>query len=221
MDKSPFSVYDFFAYLVSGAIMLVFTDVLIGQDWLRGGNLTTAQFLFWTMSAYACGHLLATPAQALIEMLFTRKLLGHPTAIIMGSQAGRIKQLLFPGYFRPLPICIRNKILSNLSQTMALDNPETLFYEAFLISKNQPETSVRMNLFLGLYGFSRNLSFVSLLLLIISILTSASGLKDINCLFPITAGMVFLIFFYRHLKFYRLYALECLMGVLSRQVMEK
>lgn len=221
MNKLPFSAYDFFGYLISGTIILVMFDNLIDQDLLKDGDLTAPQFAFWTMVAYACGHILATPAQVLIERLVTRRLLGHPTAIILGIKKGPIKKLIFPGYFQQLPDSTCTRILSKLPQDLIKSSPEAIFYAAFSVSKTQSDTFTRMNSFLNMYGFSRNLSFASFLVLIVLSAVDLFQIRNIDSSYLIAACVSSLGLFYRYLKFYRLYTHECLMGFLSRETMRE
>lgn len=215
MSKLQFSTYDFFGYLISGTLFLVYIDSLVGHNWLKGGDLTVAQSAFWTMVAYVFGHMLSSPAKVFIERLLARKMLGHPTAIILGIYENGVKKLLFPGYFQRLPDFTCDKIKTALPSHLINGPPEAIFFESYSISRTKPVILERMNSFMNLYGFSRNISFSSLVVLLLSIISNIFGQKDINCYLQIVLGIIFITFFYRFLKFYHLYSRECLMGLIT------
>lgn len=58
MDKIPFTVYDFFAYLSSGTVWLVTADYLLNMGFLERDQVQPLLGVALIIFAYACGHVL-------------------------------------------------------------------------------------------------------------------------------------------------------------------
>ena len=51
----PFTVYDFFAYLASGCVLLWFVSYAFDLAWLVSANPSTLVLLQWIVAAYVAG----------------------------------------------------------------------------------------------------------------------------------------------------------------------
>lgn len=70
MKDFPFSVYDSFAYLSTGLIVLVAADYSFHLGWLAGRDISTLQLLTILVFAYAIGHVIAYISGVGIEQHF-------------------------------------------------------------------------------------------------------------------------------------------------------
>ncbi len=207
MNKLPFSVYDFFAYLSSGILLILSTDYAVQSGRLLGSNLKLLDGSFLTIIAYIVGQIAAGPSAWLLERNVIGKWLGRPNTNLF-RRTGGYKQRLFPGYYTPLPESTQKRIRERAKSHGVHDPGEALFLHAFGKMKQHEGTLARLNSFLSLYGFCRNMSFA---LLIVSLLFSFSWLvqQDVGLLkwasvaILGSAGM-----FYRYLKFLRQYSYE-------------
>jgi hypothetical protein len=141
-------------------------DVLVGRtEW------TVVQVVFWAAASYLVGQLIAAPSSALLEHGLTRWLLRPPTAILLGLQPRRwieraLAALFAEREYAPLPVPVREKILSKAAAKLgvepsALTDPEAIFLAAYPASRTVADAVTRMDQFRNLYGFSRNVAFVS------------------------------------------------------------
>ena len=158
------------------------------------------------------GQLVATPAKALLEDGLVEKILKRPSVNLFLEQKPRIRGLMFPGFYAPLPSETRKRIL-NKAKTVGIN---TTGEDLFLHVRFEPVTlenaklMERLSSFLNLYGFNRNLSFVAMLVGV-GLLVAARYLPGQDAatwkygLSLVVAGILLL---YRYLKFFRQYSYE-------------
>src|SRR5467141_3932536 len=99
MGAIPFTLYDFFAYLSTGALWLIGIDYAFGMQWIVNAELTTGQTVVWVIIAYVLGHVNSHWAAWLLEDRLIRGLLGYPSVN------------LFPPGRPGVPRVIRGRIL--------------------------------------------------------------------------------------------------------------
>jgi hypothetical protein len=136
---------------------------------------------------------------------------------------------LFPDYFTPLDQGTRERVTAKVHEEGHPESSgESLFWIAFARAKRDPLTYGRMESFLKLYGFCRNIALVGLAaaaLLIadavwrLSHAAPAVEILDRLCwaLIALIGGVAML---YRYLKFHRLYSVEVLTGYLDLPLSE-
>lgn len=213
MDKLPFTVYDFFAYLASGFITLVaITASFVGYQPLKAepGFILA---VFFVVCAYVTGQVVANISGDLIERRLVRDRLGMPSKRLMGAPStSRVRRLL-PGYFKALPDETIERIRERASERDFDGTEEALFLHCHATMKSDATVQVRLDTFLNLYGFCRNMT----LALVIAATTLVIGVvagsvdtgPDLDPGWWIAAALLAAIgTFYRYLKFLRQYSFE-------------
>lgn len=218
----PLSVYDTLGYLAAGFLILAAAELgydgtwLVERDWKPGSTA-----LYVTM-AYVIGHIVANISSYLIEHRFLRGLLKSPEETLFADEKPSEKcgwrEKLFPIFFKPLPKKTQDRILK-AAEPEGLNEPgRALFLHAFAVVKSDKVTMDRLNTFLNLYGFCRNMCLAMLIAPVILVTGAARhvvmvGWTDADCaklLFALVsiAGAVGML--YRYLKFFRHYTIEVL-----------
>jgi hypothetical protein len=209
-QKIPFTSYDFWAYLSAGFMLLFALDQAAGIHLLMRETWTVVQCLIAVSVAYAVGQLVASASSLLYERLLVGKILGYPSKVLFGDvSARRMVQKLLPGYFSPLPSETQRSALQKGGK-VGVDKPgEALFWPAHVYGRSTPEVAARLDNFLNLYGFCRNVALVGLIdaaVLYWSYWKSNGPPEHLlwaRISLVISIGMTL-----RYLKFYRHFALE-------------
>ncbi|MDP9190485.1 MAG: hypothetical protein M3P06_02125 [Acidobacteriota bacterium] len=208
MKDLPFSIYDFFAYLASGFVLLLIGGYAFDINALPQKDASSVLLLAWVIAAYVTGHVVAHVSGSVIETTLVRRRLGT-NATFFSSPLGW-RRRFFRGYLEPLPVRVIERVLSRA----AIAPDPSLFFHCWALARQDPATFVRMNTFLNLYGFARNIAMacaLGVIALTVGALRPflAGGATDATkqwLIVPVsTIGVVM---FYRYLKFLRLYALE-------------
>lgn len=219
MDKFfRFSDYDIWAYLSSGMLLIAAWDFAFGTNWALKADWSAADGVIVIFAAYIVGHIVATPSSWILERLIVGRLLRSPSVNLFSDQQTGFRWLLqktvLGNYYSPLPPDLRNRVLKKAGPDVMPG--EAVFWRAYAIVKRDPTASPRMETFLNLYGFCRNISFVAFLAGSFNA-TAAYQAARMNItevlanelyiwmLVSIIGG---LLMFHRFLKFYRLYAVE-------------
>src|SRR6266498_4328564 len=212
MNQVPFDPYDFFGYLAAGLLVLVGMDLTLGFPHVLGQDLKVIDTAVLILGVYIAGQLVATPAKAILEDTLVGKLLGRPTVNLLYETRSKLR-FLFPGFFKPLPEPIRERILVKAEQEGIHGTGEALFFHV----RYHPEIllneklMVKLSSFLNKYGFARNLAFTSIVvggaLLVKSQMPSGAIGRDL-ARYGWTALVAGVVLFYRYLKFFRQYSCE-------------
>lgn len=210
MDKIPFTSYDFWAYLSAGGLLLVAADHLAGTGQLARTNWTVMQGVVGVMSAYVLGQLVASLSSALMERVLVKHVLGYPRNVLFGGgRAPRLLRAALGEYFKALPTETQAAAIQRGAQEGVLGHGEALFWAAYAKARQSPPVMARLDNFMNLYGFCRNMATVGLL-------SSVALACSYTCFgHPITnlqvAGVCLLLsagLTLRYLKFYRLFSVE-------------
>jgi hypothetical protein len=203
----PFTAYDFFAYLASGALVVATVDVLHGKQWLLTKDHPLALDVFLILVAYVLGHVIAQLSSTLLESLLVERGLLRPSYTLMGKSRPGFRHL-FRLYCRALRTETRERIIEQARARAFGGSGEALFLHAFGLVKVAPLTMARLDQFRNLYGFARNMA----LSLFVVALLIAIGPNDARPAIPaawawccLGLGIVML---YRYLKFFRQYSYE-------------
>jgi|SRR5664279_80105 len=78
MNKIPFSVYDFFAYLSSGAVVLTTIDYVWGLGVLRRKEVGPVLGIALVILAYVTGQIVAQFSSFLFEHIIVKRVLQRP-----------------------------------------------------------------------------------------------------------------------------------------------
>jgi hypothetical protein len=212
VDKLPFSVYDFFGYLSAGFVLLVgLAAAFTGSEaWQRTPGAGVALLL--VVVAYTAGQVIANISGYLIEGSLVRRILGAPNKVLFAESRPRWAWLL-PGYYRALPLAQRERVLTRAEQSGVTEPGEGLFYHCFAAAKSSPATLARLESFLNLYGFCRNMAISTLIVAVALLAGTLLGTAKTGALVApgwwaaaALAASVGLL--YRYLKFFRHYSVE-------------
>lgn len=213
--KVPFSVYDFFGYLSSGFAVLAALDFATGGRWLFAESVPPGFALVVVFGAYVVGHAVAHLASVVLEHGLVRRVLRSPEEHLLATSRSSSRwRWIFPGNFLPLPAETRARVLAKAAAAGAGSEPRALFFYCHASVKSDEVTLARLNTFLNLYGFSRNLAMA--LLLSGFVLMGSAFLRATSFLSPefrpLLIGALCLPMSYvlllRYLKFFRHYTLE-------------
>ena len=212
MNKIPFSVYDFFGYLATGFLMLVAAAYATGRvDLLREQPSLVIGF-FWIVVAYVVGHIVAHIASAFLEETVLRRGLGSPEEHLLAAKKAGWRARIFPGNFKPFPTATQQRVLAKAQQHGVTASDRSFFFHCHPLVKRDQATLERLNSFLNLYGFSRNLCMALMLtvplLLYSAVWGSDCGFKRGPLLWAAIALVAAIGMFYRYLKFFRHYTVE-------------
>ncbi|MGH7432333.1 MAG: hypothetical protein ACREJL_01130 [Candidatus Methylomirabilales bacterium] len=212
MDRLPFAPYDFFGYLASGFLVIIAMDLTLGFPRLLGFDLGIVESIALVLAAYIAGQIIATPSKAVLEDGLVGKLLRRPSVNLFQEGRPRVRGLLFPGFYGPLPPQTRVSILEKAKAEGVVGTGEDLFlhvrYSPAVLQDAQ--LLARLSGFLNQYGFNRNLSFTALLggsgmLLAWKVVPGADPELWKYGTTILAAGVLLL---YRFLKFFRQYSYE-------------
>jgi hypothetical protein len=218
LDRIPFTLYDFFAYLASGIVVLAVADLTLGTNILLRESIPPLLAVLLVCFAYVAGHVVAQLSSVFLEALFVRRFLHSPEDHLLGVEAKSAWSFLFPGHFRPLPAVTIGRIRKRAEIEAIAPTGRAFFFHCHEYAKGESVTRARLDIFLALYGFSRNLSMAFLLstaLFLSALVHPALSMRTtINT--PATlAALSFLlaaIMFYRYLKFFRSFTQEVLLS---------
>lgn len=162
--------------------------------------------------AYLTGQVIANVSGFLIESKLVAEGLGRPTVHLLGADEKKLAAL-FPGYYRPLPAVTQQRVLTRAQAEAGITSvDEGLFFHCHALVKRQPVALERLNTFLNLYGFCRNVCMALLIVAPALVLGIVLGTADTGQIGPgwwATAAFVAAVgMFYRYLKFFRQYGVE-------------
>jgi hypothetical protein len=166
MDKIlRFSDYEIFAYVATGFGAMLVSDMVLGTHWILAAQWSVSEGLAVLLAAYIAGHVLAWPAASSLERHFVRRFLGAPYRVLFSDKPSgplpRFKQFMFPDYFGPLDQGMRRRLEDKIRDDgHPTDSEEGIFWIAFTRAKRDPLTYARLEAFLKLYGFCRNIAFI-------------------------------------------------------------
>lgn len=211
MDKIPFTVYDFFAYLSSGSLLAAAVDYTFGYRWLLMPSVPAPLWVFLLVVAYLTGHVVAHVSSYLCEEHLVKKLLKQPTVLLLGGHPVRPwLRKAFPGYCRALPHERQERVRNNAQAQGVSSEPEALFQHAYAVVTQNEATQRRLDEFRNIYGFARNMVVACAG---VGLLLSASYSTNTPPPTPWWPALPFvyaLVMLYRYLKFYRQYAYQVL-----------
>jgi hypothetical protein len=213
--KIPFSVYDFFAFLATGFIVLCAADYSFDLGWLQKEKLPPGMIVFLTLGAYIVGHLVANLSSYFLEHKFLRGVLKSPEEILFRDTKGGWNRL-FPIFYKAFPPETQRRVLDR-AKAAGIDRPgRGLFFHCHAIVKRDKSTADRLSNFLNVYGFCRNASMASLIAAAMLLYAAmrhmdwktAAGLQTDKLLWAGVAVIVAIGLFYRYLKFFKHYTEE-------------
>jgi len=211
MNRIPFATYDFFGYLASGLLLVMGMDLTLGFPRVLGQDLKPIDVVALLLAVYVAGQLVATPSKALLEDGLVEKILGRPNMNLFRPKRPWIRWALFPGFYKPLPWAVQERVLTRAASEGIGGPGEVLFLHVRYSPEIRGDEKLlaRLDTFLNLYGFARNLAFTSLLVGV-ALSVRAWWLHADPALpkYALTALVVGILLLYRYLKFFRQYSYE-------------
>lgn len=209
-QKIPFTSYDFWAYLSAGFLLLFAVDSAADTKLLMRDSWTLVQGVVAVSMAYAVGHIIASLSSWVFERGLVGKLLGYPRDVLFNkSNAPNWLRMLLGAYFQPLPNETQLAALHKSEKTGVKAPGEALFWLAFAYARQTKAVMDRLDNFLNLYGFCRNIALVAFIdaaILYWSYMQPKGPSEHlIWARFALVVGVGMTL---RYLKFYRLYASE-------------
>jgi hypothetical protein len=209
MEKVPFSVYDFFAYLSSGVVWLLTADYILGLGFLQKNNISSILAVALILFAYVCGHIVAHFSSFIFEHFAVGLILKRPNMILLGAKPGWIAfPWIFPNYFRALPKHTQERITAQAEARGADGTGEALFLHAYPLVSAISSVQSRLDDFRNQYGFARNMSFAFVTSAIAVLIAHFVDVHPVRLRWAVLSGFAGIVLFYRYLKFFRQYSYE-------------
>jgi hypothetical protein len=215
VSRIPFSVYDFFGYLASGFLVLAALDLVFTGGSVIRSDMQLLPGLFWLVVAYVTGHMVANISSFFLERLLVQRFLGRPHQVLFEALAPRKWTRLFPGYHEPLPKETRERVLKKADERAGITQPGPgLFLHCFAFVRGDEDARARLDSFLSLYGFSRNVATaaaIAVLVFAADLISTDSvevAFRSVEFRWAVAAAIAAVGLLYRYLKFFRLYSVE-------------
>ncbi|PYP38234.1 MAG: hypothetical protein DMD46_02645 [Gemmatimonadetes bacterium] len=212
----PFTVYDFFGLLSTGVIWLLGIDHAFGMRWILGKQLGAGEAVLWIVVSYVIGHINSQGAAWLFERQLVARRLGYPSTNLFADKNKKTPRL-FKHYREPLPGETTKAILKRYESLSGSKSPsEAMFIFCFnLVKERSPTTYGRLQTFLNVYGFCRNMSFAALLLSVVFV--AAAVIRGVYAMLYLALISVFAaaVLFFRYIKFFRLFGREVFVSLLG------
>lgn len=209
MERVPFSVYDFFAYLSAGSILIVTGDYIWKFGLLTQEKVNSILGIALIILAYVLGHIVAHFSSWILEYGIAKRLLKSPSESLFGAQPRwKFLKQIFRAYHRELSPSTQERIDQQKKIRNCHAAGESLFQHAYPLVTAIDRYQARLDEFRNLYGFARNMSlafFVASLLLFVAHWT---GPNPARLRWAVLALVCSVSLFYRYLKFFWQYSFE-------------
>jgi len=209
MDKIPFSVYDFFAYLSSGTVVLTTVDYVWGLGILERKEVGPVLSIALVILAYVTGHIVAQFSSFLFEHTIVKRVLQRPLALLLGAKPRWIVfAWVFPNFHRAFPENTRRRIKEQAAARNCSSEGEGLFLHAYSLVTGNERAQARLDDFRNQYGFARNMSFAFLVSAIAIVATHFYGTHPVRLRWFLLTAFASVSLFYRYLKFFHQFSYE-------------
>lgn len=212
MRDLPFSAYDAFAYLASGAVVLVAFEQAYGFPDVIGRDHTATEGTLLLLGAFIAGQIVAELSQSVLENSLVHRLLRPPSYRLMRDDASFLLRSVFPTYARPLPTSVRSKVEQRAAKEGLSATAEDLFLHVRFHRSTLDDAPLmaKLSIFVTQYGSARGLcmafAIATLLFLVAARQTHSPDMVN----YAAISGVVSFALLYRFLKFYRQYTFELL-----------
>ena len=209
MDKIPFSVYDFFAYLSSGAVLVATADYIWGLGLMARPDIGAVLGVALVIITYVVGQTVAQFSSFFLEQIVVHRLLKRPSSLLMGSKPSfKPFKWIFPNYHRPLATSTQEKVRKQAAARNCTAADEGLFQHAYPVVTANERAQARLDDFRNLYGFARNMAFAFLVAAGSIAIAYRFGHQPVRVRWAALALVAGLTMFYRYLKFFRQFSYE-------------
>lgn len=157
------SDYDVFAYLPQGFFVLAAFDFFFGTSFVIHASWDVPTGVFVLFLSYAAGHLVAGPASRILEAGIVHDMLKPPSVHLLSPEqrASWLLRSLLPAYFSPLSRPTRACVQAALAKAGTGLHGDEAYWVAYTVAKRDAQAKPRLENFLNVYGFCRNLSFIA------------------------------------------------------------
>jgi hypothetical protein len=209
MEKIPFSVYDFFAYLSSGVVWLLTADYILRLGLLQKDSVSPVLAVALILFSYVCGHIVAHFSSFIFEHFAVGRILKRPNVILLGEKPHWIVfAWVCPNYFRALPKHTQERVVAQAESRGAKGTGEALFLHAYPVVSAVSSVQSRLDDFRNQYGFARNMSFAFVTSAIALLIAHFVSPHPVRLRWALLSGFTGIVLFYRYLKFFRQYSYE-------------
>ena len=209
MDKIPFSVYDFFAYLSSGAVLVATADYIWGLGLLARADIGVVLGVALLIITYVVGQAVAQFSSFFFEQLIVHRILKRPSSLLMGAKPSfKPFKWLFPNYYRPLAAATQENVRKQAAARGCTAHDEGLFQHAYPVVTADERAQARLDDFRNQYGFARNMAFAFLVAAFAIAIACRFGHQTLRLRWAVLALLVGVTMFYRYLKFFRQFSYE-------------
>jgi hypothetical protein len=209
MDKIPFTVYDFFAYLSSGTVVLATVDYVWGLGVLERKEVGPVLSIVLVILAYLTGHIVAQFSSLLFEHTVVKRILKRPLTLLLGGKPRWIAfKWIFPNFHRPFPKSTQRRISEQAASRNFTGEGEGLFLHAYSLVTTNERRQARLDDFRNQYGFARNMSFAFLVAATAIVVTHFYGVHPVRMRWAALTAFASVSLFYRYLKFFQQYSYE-------------
>jgi len=216
-QQFPFSAFEYLGYIVPGVVVLVGIFLNYGplDSFAKLGeylsSIKDASFAFYAallLSAYVLGHIVSALGSFVFERQIVHRFLGYPSENLFRENAKPSR--VFREYLRPYSLPFSREFRKIFVARFGSEY-ETL--DQFLlclhdVKERMPTTYNRLERFIRLYDFARNLA-MGFILLAAELSARAIAQVDLNWFgsAALSVGLAFALFL-RYLRFFRSYSDE-------------
>lgn len=211
---SKLTAYDLMGCIPPGFFVIALIDYLFGTSFVLNGQWDLPKGTLVIFMAYVGGHMVATPSSALLEKVVVGRWLGGPVAhMLWGTTVHWWQRAISADFFMPMDAHGKAVILAKLPENLRMASEEkSVFWHAYTWAKRDERSIDRLANFVSLYGFCRNISFVSFIgsiaVVIDAVITDKHG--PIALWYACGLLLCAYLMFQRYLKFFRSYSTEVL-----------
>jgi hypothetical protein len=212
VDKTPFSVYDFFAYLASGAMIVVSVDYLFGNQFLLRPTLSPQLYALAVIASYVVGQVVSHLSAVVLEQWLIKGVLGGSIGVLLASEHGKSPWArLFPQYFHGLKAATSARVrLQAERRGCQLDGDDLYDHCYAVVTEASERAANRLDYLKSQYGFARNIAFAFFCSAGMIVYEDLTGPRWVSPRWVVVGVVVSVCMLYRYLKFYREYASELL-----------
>jgi hypothetical protein len=207
MSRLPFTVYDFFAFLSSGSIVLAALGYFFGPPLLFEKEPTAAAWVVLIVAAYIVGHIVSQFSSRLYEGFLVDKVLRPPSETLMGGKHSFWPHIFWL-YYDSLEKETQERIENRKKSRKFHGTSKALFDHILGVVKHDADTLTRLDEFLNTYTFCRNVSLAFLIVAILIWVGPTNGRPAPSWLWGLVFLALAVAMLYRYLKFFRQYSYE-------------
>lgn len=212
MDKTPFSVYDFFAYLASGGTIVVSADYLFGEQLLLRPTLSPQLYALAVIVSYVVGQVVSHLSAVVLEQWLVKGVLGGSIGVLLAGEHSKSPWAkLFPQYFHGLKATTSARVMLQAERRGCQLEGDELYDHCYAVVTEASERAAsRLDYLKNQYGFARNIAFAFFCSAGMIVYEDLTGPRWVSPRWVVVGVVVSVCMLYRYLKFYREYASELL-----------